>query len=126
MADPERRDMELKLVSQERGVVRLQAGGRIVHSTLAPSPDPIGDVLGSDGFGQTVLLSLSRVSFVDSSGIGWLLGCRKRFREAGGRLVVHSVPAQVLDIIKVMRLGHVLQLADDEPAALAMVRGDAQ
>jgi anti-anti-sigma factor len=115
--------MEMKLTSKEGGVSRLQAAGRIVHSTLAPSPDPIGDILGSDGFAGPVLLSLAGVSFVDSSGIGWLLGCRKRFREAGGRLVIHSVPAQVLDIIKVMRLGHVLQLAEDESTALALVQG---
>jgi anti-anti-sigma factor len=125
MADPDRRDMEVKLVSRDGGVIHLLAAGRIVHATLAPSPDPIGDLLGREGFAAQVLLSLEGVSFVDSSGIGWLLGCRKRFREAGGRLVIHSVPIQVLDIIKVMRLGHVLQLADNEATALAMIQGDA-
>jgi stage II sporulation protein AA (anti-sigma F factor antagonist) len=116
--------LEIKLITHEGTVVRLEAAGRLVHSTLAPCPDPIGRLLGGDAFARTVLLSLEGVEFMDSSGIGWLLACRKRFREAGGNLVVHSVPAAVLDVIKVMRLGHVLRLADDESAALAMVQGE--
>jgi anti-anti-sigma factor len=117
-------DLEIKLITHEGTVVRLEAAGRLVHSTLAPCPDPIGRLLGGDAFTRTVLLSLEGVDFMDSSGIGWLLACRKRFREAGGSLVVHSVPTAVLDVIKVMRLGHVLRLADDESAALAMVQGE--
>ena len=118
-------DLEIKLITHEGTVVRLEAAGRLVHSTLAPCPDPIGRLLGGDAFKRTVLLSLEGVEFMDSSGIGWLLACRKRFREAGGNLVVHSVPAAVLDVIKVMRLGHVLRPADDESAALAMVQGES-
>ena len=123
MADPEKQDLEIKVISREGTVVRLEAAGRLVHSTLAPCPDLIDKLLGSDAFTQTVLLSLDGIDFMDSSGIGWLLACRKQFREAGGSLVIHSVPAQVLDVIRVMRLGHVLRLAEDEPAALAMVQG---
>jgi stage II sporulation protein AA (anti-sigma F factor antagonist) len=125
MADPEKQDLEIKLVSREGTVVRLEAVGRLVHSTLAPCPDLIDKLLGSDAFAQTVLLSLEGVDFMDSSGIGWLLASRKQFREAGGSLVIHSVPAQVLDVIRVMRLGHVLGLAEDESAAMAMVQGVA-
>ena len=124
MAGLDKDDLEIKLISHAGTVVHLEASGRLVHSTLAPCPDPIGRLLGADAFTRTVLLSLEGVEFMDSSGIGWLLACRKRFREAGGKLVVHSVPAAVLDVIKVMRLGHVLRLADDEPAALAMVQGE--
>jgi anti-anti-sigma factor len=123
MADPEELDLEIKLVSREGTVVRLEAVGRLVHSTLAPRPDLIEKLLGNDAFAQTVLLSLEGVDFMDSSGIGWLLACRKQFREGGGSLVVHSVPVQVLDVIRVMRLGHVLRLAKDESAALAMAQG---
>jgi anti-anti-sigma regulatory factor len=53
--------------------------------------------------------------------MGWLLLCNKRFREADGRLVIHSVPPVVLDVMKVMRLDRVLKLAEDEVAALAML-----
>jgi anti-anti-sigma factor len=124
MAEPEKQDLQIKLITHEGVVVRLEATGRLVHSTLAPCPDPIGKLLGGEAFTHTVLLSLVGVDFMDSSGIGWLLACRKRFREAGGSLVVHSVPAAVLDVIRVMRLGHVLRLADDESAAMALVQGE--
>jgi len=123
MADLPRRALEVQVVSQEGNLVRMQAAGRLVHGTLAESPDPIGTLLGKDTFSRTVLLSLAQVTFIDSSGIGWLLGCRRRFREGGGKFVIHSVPPVVLDIMRVMKLEHVLRLAEDEDAALAMVQG---
>lgn len=118
--------MEVTLVAQEGGVVRLRAAGDITHTTLAESPDPIGRLLGKDGFAQTVLLSLEKVSFMDSSGVGWLLGCRRRFREGGGQFVLHSIPPNILEILQVMRLEQVLRLAPDETTALALAQGQVQ
>ena len=118
--------MEVTLVAQEGGVARLRAAGEITHTTLAESPEPIGKLLGNDGFAQTVLLSLAEVSFMDSSGVGWLLGCRRRFREGGGQFVLHSIPPNLLEILRVMRLEQVLRLAPDENAALALVQNQTQ
>lgn len=103
-------------------IVRLSARGHFVQSTL-PSSDPVGDILGPAGYGRKVLLSLAEVKFFDSTGLGWLLRCNKHFREAGGALVVHSIPPVVLDMMRVMGLSQVLRLADDEQSALAMIQG---
>ncbi len=103
-------------------VTRLSARGHFVQNTLPPS-DPVGDVLGQNGYDRKVLLSLAEVSFFDSTGLGWLLKCNKRFREAGGVLVIHSIPPVVLDMMKVMGLSQVLKLSDDEQSALARIQG---
>ena len=117
--------MELNRLSDDGDVVRLEVADRTVQCAASPDMEPMGDMLGSRGFAGKALLSLLETEFIDSSGLWWLLLCHKRFTEAGGKLVIHSVPGNVLDTMLMMRLEAVLQLADDEPAALELVRGDS-
>lgn len=113
--------MELSIQSTDGNVVRVQVAGQIVQNALASS-EPLGKLL-NNGFGRKVLLSLAEATFIDSSGLGWLLGCNKRFRECAGLLVVHSVPPMVLDVMKVMQLDRVLKIAEDDTSALALAQG---
>jgi len=70
-----------------------------------------------------VLLSLEATPFVDSSGLAWLVATHRRLREAGGKLVLHSIPPGVVDLLKIMSLDQVLNLADDESAKLFLTPG---
>ena len=115
--------MKLSIVSDDGDVLRLQASGQITQDQLSPDLDELSDLLGPDGYARKVALSLADVDFIDSSGIGWLLRCHKHFREAEGRLVIHSVVPMVLEVLQVLRLDLVFQLADSESAALALARG---
>ena len=115
--------MNLSMVSDDGDVLRLQAGGRITQDNLSPFSDEMGELLGADGYTRHVVLSLAEVDFIDSSGIGWLLARHKRFREANGKLVIHSVVPMVLEVLKVLRMHVVFQLADNESAALALAQG---
>ncbi len=115
--------MEIKVLSDDGDVLRLRTVGRIVQSDAAPDPDPMSDLLGSGGYARNVLLSLEETQFIDSSGLSWLVICHKRFSEAGGRMVLHSIATTVLELLHVMRLELVLHLAEDEAAALKFVRG---
>jgi anti-anti-sigma factor len=114
--------MEITRLNGSGEVVRLMAKGQIVQRTLTSS-DLLGQVLSPADYDRKVLLSLADVTFVDSTGLGWLLKCNKSFREAGGTLVIHSIPPIVLDVITVMRLSQVLNLSDDEESALASIQG---
>lgn len=114
--------MEINSLGDAGDVARLSVRGHIVQTTL-PSSDPLGDVLGKAIYGRKVLLGLAEARLVDSMGLGWLLKCNKRFREAGGTLVIHSIPPVVLDMMKVMGLNQVLKLSDDEESALATIQG---
>jgi anti-anti-sigma factor len=115
--------MELKVLSDDGDVVRLQLAGRIVQTEERLGSDTIADVLGSRGYARHVLLSLQETEFIDSSGLSWLVVRHKRFCEAGGKLVVHSVPPSVSQILMMMRLELVLNLAENESTALELIRG---
>jgi anti-anti-sigma factor len=115
--------MKLSRVSDDGQVLRLQVTGRITHDVLSPWGDELGNLLGGGGYARRVILSLADVDFIDTSGISWLLARHKRFREASGKLVIHSVMPLVLEVLKVLRLHMVFHLAENEPAALALAQG---
>lgn len=117
--------MEIKIESNnsDGDVRRLRLTGRLVQSELARQSEAVEQSLAVGGKPRAVLLDLSDADFIDSSGLSWLLVWHKRHRAAGGRLILHSLPSLVMDVVKMMRLDLVLDLADDEDAALAMARG---
>ena len=104
-------------------VLTLGAGDRIAAAELPSGEDAITAQLGAEGFAQTVLFDLSRTMYLDSAGINWLLGFNRRFREAGGRLVLHSLTPMASQIIRLMRLDRVFQIADDAAAARHLITG---
>jgi anti-anti-sigma factor len=115
--------MELKVISRDADAVRMAAVGEIRQAALQDNPDPVRGLLDERGYATAVVLGLGGVTFMDSSGIGWLLKCHKRSREAGGRFVVHSLPPGVMDVMKMMRLDKVLKIAENESASLSMLEG---
>ena len=116
--------MELKKVSDEGGVLRLEAKGHVVQEALRLGLDPMQDLLGGDGYHRHVLLGMADVDFVDSSGVNWMLVHHKRFRETGGKLLIHSVPPTVKEVLQILRMDLVFHLAEDESTAMAMAQGE--
>ena len=89
---------------------------------MKPALKPFEDLLGPDGYTRSVLVSLAEITYIDSSCLGWLLINHKRFCAAGGRLVVHSIPPSVMEILGLVRFELVLYVAEDEQAALTFLR----
>jgi len=67
-------------------------------------------------------MSLAEVTLIDTRCLGWLVMIHRRFCEAGGKLVVHSIRPQVTEILEVLRFELILDLAEDETAALGLLR----
>ncbi|MFH1265692.1 MAG: STAS domain-containing protein [Planctomycetota bacterium] len=114
--------MELRVLSDDGNVIRLQLVGHNVQSESPPSLEVLDKVLGSEGYARRVLLSLAETRFIDSSGLSWLVVCHKRFCQGGGKLVVHSLSPALIDLLKMMRLDLALFVAEDESAALELAR----
>ena len=78
-------------------------------------PDACFEQLGvSDICSRKVLLNLAKCHFLDSSGVAWLLRIHQWFGERGGMLIIHSASPVVLQILNIMRMGLVLNLAANE------------
>ena len=114
--------MELKVLSDAGDVLRLAVVGRIVQSDSTPELETMGDLLGSRGYARKVSLSLEETNFIDSSGLSWLIVCHKRFCQAGGKLVLHSITPTIMQLLSLMGLDRALHVAEDETAALELLR----
>ena len=109
--------MELNILSQNDSVVHVKASGEIRQRKLPGDKEPLSELLGADVYDKKVLFDLSDVKYIDSSGLGWLIVCQKRFKEHQGAIVLHSLPQLVTNVLKVVQLDQVFTIAADAEAA---------
>jgi anti-sigma B factor antagonist len=65
-----------------------------------------------------VLLNLSKISYMDSAGIGELVACYKRAREKGGELKLLNPSGKVEDLLQLTKLEEIFETFRDEATAL--------
>ena len=122
---PGRERMKLSIQSQESGIAQVQIEGRISQRDFVSEQEPLQLTLGQDAFEHSVLLDMSEVEAIDSSGVNWLLNCQKRMGEAGGNLVLHSLSPIARNVIRVLNLQTVFALANDVSQAQTFLDGDS-
>jgi anti-anti-sigma factor len=114
--------MKLTVVSSEPGLVRVRSSDDITLLDFENSAKPLEALLGPDMYRGVVLLSLEQSLYVDSSAVGWLIQCHFRFQKAGGKLILHSIPPMVHHCFRVLGMYELLNIANDEEAALRLAR----
>ena len=117
--------MEITPFFDDAGVRRVSIAGRIVQSDLDEQRAALDRLLSPGESARPMLLDLSAADFIDSSGLSWLLVWHKRYNSAKSKLVLHSIPPMVLDVLHMMRLDLVFNIAADERAAREMLQGAA-
>jgi anti-anti-sigma factor len=114
--------MQLSHETTPEGLVRVRCEEKVTLIELQHGRDPLVKLLGPDAYHNRVLFDLSRITYIDSSGIGWLVVSYKRFCQAQGGIVFHSPSKIVKDTLDVLRLDMVLPLAANEDAALERLK----
>lgn len=117
--------MSLKYdVRQTSDVTILDLNGRLsLGEALAFGPGS-GLVLSETIRGLTkkgqkkILLNLAGVTYVDSSGVGQLVGALTTARNQGGDIKLLKPSIHVLDLLKTTKLDGVFDIQDDEAAAI--------
>jgi anti-sigma B factor antagonist len=66
---------------------------------------------------RIVIVDLSAVEFLDSSGVGALVGAAAALRDTGGSLRLACPPPQVQKVFRISRLAEVIPIYDDVAAA---------
>ena len=75
--------------------------------------------LKSSGYGK-VLADFSQVSYIDSTGIGFLIGIYTSvLKNATGRFALANLNRRVRDVLELTRLANVMPIYPSEDAALA-------
>ena len=110
--------ISLKIDTREvANVAILDVKGRIVLG------EEIGELRGAvrslvaDGK-KKIILNLADVDYLDSSGVGELVGCFTTVRNAGGELKLLNLSQKVHDVLHVTKLYTVFDIRDDEYTAV--------
>lgn len=70
------------------------------------------------GLYKHLVLNLEKLSFMDSSGLGVILGRYKLITTNGGEMVVCSITPPIKRLLEMAGLFKIIRLADNEPTAL--------
>jgi len=121
---PRKCGMKLTVQSENGDPILLRIEGRVSQRDVEVH-DPIVECLGENVYSRQLVVDLSEVASLDSSGVNWLLVAQKRMHEHGGKLVLHSLSPIANNVLKVLNLHTVFQVAGSEAAAIRMLEGDA-
>ena len=109
---------------QVNGITVIDISGRI---TLGE-----GDVLVRDMIGnllakgqKRLLLNLAEVSYIDSSGIGALVGAYTATRKQGGELQLLKITNRVRNLLQITKLYTVFVVSDEEDEAIRSLNLDS-
>ena len=70
-----------------------------------------------DGGTLKLVLDLTRLEHLDSSGLGMLIGCSGRMEQRGGRMRVAGAGGAVAEVFEIAHAGRILQLDADLESA---------
>ena len=99
----------------DRAVVRVT--GYVDVTTAASLRNELAGLIQADT--SDIVVDLTQVTFLDSTGIGVLVGALKRIRETGGRMELALDDARVLRILRVAGLNQAFTIHPSVADALA-------
>ncbi len=110
--------MALKMDSKTVGGVTLvHCAGRIVFGDEASAlRSTLKDILSAS---KKIVLDLSEVSYIDSGGLGTLVGVYSSARAAGADIKLTGLGQRVRDVLQITKLVTVFEVYDSEQKALA-------
>ena len=110
--------MELKVTNAHDYAV-ISPIGRLTATGAPQLRSTVDDLIGSGT--PRIVVDLAQTAFVDSSGLGALIGGLKSARLAGGDLRIAATPESVRKVLKLTNLDRVLR---DHPTPESAFDGD--
>jgi anti-sigma B factor antagonist len=112
------RSMSLKINIRETAAAAiLDMSGRVsLGDALADLRDSIREALAGDQ--KNILLNLAEVSYIDSSGLGQLIGSYATVTNRGGQMKLLNLQKRVNDLMQITKLLTVFETYTNEEAAL--------
>ena len=96
------------------GIEIIKLDGKI---TIGAGDQQLRDVI-AGASSKKILLDLSGVTTIDSSGIGELVGSYTTVTNRGGKLTLLHLPAKLNELLHVTQLITVFEVYDNEPEAI--------
>ncbi len=101
-------ELAIERPAPERAVFRLR--GELILPECNPTRAKV--VKAIEEGAREITMDLSEVPFIDSAGLGLLIGLRQTARQRGGEFQLTGVNAEILPIFQVTRLNKIFDLPD--------------
>ncbi|HEX8815036.1 MAG TPA: STAS domain-containing protein [Terriglobales bacterium] len=110
--------MSVRITNRKAGdVAILDMNGRIIFGEeTGQLREAVHKLL--DAGTKKILLNLADVSYIDSTGVGELVGSLMSVRKKGGELKLMNLTQKVKDVVNVTKLYTIFDIKDDEFTAL--------
>jgi anti-anti-sigma factor len=108
--------------NQDRAVVFKPGLKKIDFVSSEAFADSLAESLGK---GKKIVLDLSNVQFVDSSGLGKIVAAARVARERGGDMRICGAQEPVMVLFAMVRLGEVVGIDEDAEASATKLADDA-
>lgn len=110
--------MDLSLDAREtEGRTILEVGGEIDVYTAPKLRDAISDLVAEGKY--HLVVDMEKVDFLDSTGLGVLVGGLKKVRGHGGTMQLICTQERLLKIFRITGLAKVFTIHDNQESALA-------
>lgn len=113
--------MELKFKRKNKTIIIL-IEGEIDHHTSKELRIQTESALSQMG-GRNIIFVFRDVTFMDSSGIGMMIGRYKQLHSLGGRIAIACANEKIAEIIKLSGLTKLLPIFDTLDEALSYTEG---
>jgi len=114
-------EMDLQISVRRNGdVAVIDLAGEVDAYTSARFREVMIDII--DDGGVNLIVSMAKVEYIDSSGLGALVGGLKRTSERKGRIVLVCDQSQVRKVFEITGLEKVFPIFDTEQEALEAAR----
>ena len=101
----------------KKSVLCIRLSGELDHHTAEELRTKVTDTLSANQI-QHIVLNLANLSFMDSSGLGVILGRYKQIKATGGEMVVCAISPAVKRLFDMSGLFKIIRLEEDELIAL--------
>jgi anti-sigma B factor antagonist len=110
--------MSLKIETRQLGDVTLMscAGQITLGEATSNFRNTVRELL--RGGTKNLLIDLGEVTYLDSSGIGELVGSYTSASGAGARMKLVHLPRKIYDLLQITKLVTVFEIYEDEKAAV--------
>ncbi|MGC8833920.1 MAG: STAS domain-containing protein [Armatimonadota bacterium] len=115
-------NIRLEVVTREsNGLPVIDVAGEIDVYSVQMFKKALDEVFESGG--KHILVDLTDVSYMDSSGFGALLGATKRLRPIGGSIGLIGCNEVISRMLKITRLDTIFNMYETEAEAVAALTG---
>ena len=111
--------MEINLISEKRTIL-IKVEGELDHHMAGKIKEASDRKMRSTN-AVNVIFDLSGMTFMDSSGIGVMMGRYKKARTLGGKTAVYGTNAQTLRIIKMSGMDKVIKVVPGYEKAIRYI-----